>query len=157
MNQLRLRDVTLEDAERLWAWRNDETARQNSFSQTPVAWDQHVAWLQRKLGDPRCRMWILECSGRIAGQIRYDATERDAEISYVIAPEFRGRGLSVEMLRLSVPSACEELAVRVLTGVVKEDNVASCRGFERAGFRLVDRVVASGCECRRYEWRCHER
>ena len=55
----RLRAVTAEDAKTLFDWTNDPVTRQNSFQSKPVLWEEHIAWLQRKLEDENCFFFIL--------------------------------------------------------------------------------------------------
>ncbi len=46
-----LRRAALDDARRLLDWRNDDSVRLVSLNSAPIAWSDHLAWLQRKLAD----------------------------------------------------------------------------------------------------------
>lgn len=152
-----LRRVGREDITRLWQWRNDPLVRASAFQSEPVPWETHVTWFQGKLASAATRIWILELAGEPAGQVRYDAGQDAAEIDYSVAAPFRGRGLGVLLLRLSAPLACAELGVGRLVGIVKADNHASRRSFERAGFIEAGPIVHRDVPCVRFEWSCARR
>ncbi len=150
---LQLRLATPEDAGLLWQWANDPQTRANSFHQESIPWDQHVSWYTAKLGAAGTRIWLLEYYGVPVGQIRYDRLAPDlAEISYVVAPGWRGRGVGSQLLMKSSPLACAELRVRQLQGVTFVENIASVRAFQRAGYQVVKEEVIEGRACLVFAW-----
>lgn len=151
---LALRRAGPEDSERLWQWRNDPLVRASAFQSEPVPWETHVGWFRGKLAAGATRIWILESAGEAVGQVRYDSGAGAAEIDYSVVAPFRGRGLAVFLLRRSAPLACAELGVRRLVGIVKADNHASRRSFERAGFVEAGLIEHRGHPCVRFEWSC---
>ena len=154
MSALVLRPARSADAKLLWQWANDSDVRRASFSPEPIAWEAHEAWLEAKLATSRTRIWLLEHDCEPVGQVRYDSDGAVAEIDYSVAAPSRGRGFGAVLLHRSAPLACGELSVGVLVGLVRDDNHASCRAFERAGFRATGREVRQGAACVRYTWRC---
>ncbi|HYH07575.1 MAG TPA: GNAT family N-acetyltransferase [Thermoanaerobaculia bacterium] len=135
MSALALREVTVDDAALLREWRNDPSVRASSFNQDAVAADAHRAWLTKKLASADTKMWILTADGVPAGQVRYDKTGEQAEVSVSLDARFRGMGLGVAILTMSAPRACRELGLREIRAVVKLTNAASLNAFARAGFR----------------------
>lgn len=117
----------MEDAQRLFDWRNDPLTRAMSKTTEPVEWSGHVQWLERRLSRPEPLLFIAEVDGAAIGTFRVD----DDEISYTIAPEHRGRGQATAMLRL----AREKFGQ--LRAEIKSGNAASVRAAETAGFRVV--------------------
>ena len=93
---VRLRPATLEDAERLFQWRNDSLTRAQSLQQQPVEWQAHLQWLQASLQNPDRQLYIAE-SAALAGQeqslilgtVRADRTDGEYELSWTVAPEQR--------------------------------------------------------------------
>jgi RimJ/RimL family protein N-acetyltransferase len=149
----RLRFATPEDAGLLWQWANDPQTRANSFRQEAIPWEQHVRWYDAKLQAAGTRMWLLEYLGVPVGQIRYDRLTDDlAEISYVVAPGWRGRGLGSQLLEKSSPLACAELCVQHLQGITFVDNIASVRAFERAGYWAEKEEDIEGRACFVFAW-----
>lgn len=152
---MRLRPAGRDDAELIWYWANDPTTRANSFDSRPIPWDRHLEWYAAKLTSDDARIWMLEIDGRAVGEIRYDRSpDRLGTISYMVAPEERGRGYGVALLRMSLPLACQELALRSIEGLTFSANQASARAFERAGFGPPDHRIVSGQECLVYRWQC---
>lgn len=68
------------------------------------------------------------------GLNRIDWNDRAGEIGYWIARETRGRGLATRALRLVAGWALGELRLERVYLRAEEQNVASCRVAEKAGF-----------------------
>lgn len=132
---MELRKATMDDAEAILCWRNDETTRAGSFTQKIITLDTHKNWMKSKLSDEKCRMLMLVDGDELLGNIRLDLEGENseiAEISYMINPECRGRGYGKDILRMvekELPAT-----VKVLTGFVKLENVASQKCFESSGY-----------------------
>lgn len=133
--QIELRRASRADAADLRAWRNDPVTRRASFSSTEVSEGEHARWLDDRLGDPGCRLWIATLSGRPVGQVRIDGLEREcAEVSIVVAPEHRGQGHAARILQAAARELAAEGLRRRLVARVKPDNTASLAAFARAGY-----------------------
>ena len=83
---------------------------------------------------------LLACTvgdGAIAGVFNLSsvAARRRAFVSYFAHPEFAGRGLMTEGLTLVTAHAFGPMGLRLLAASIDEDNAASVRFVERAGFR----------------------
>ena len=122
---VRLRPATLEDAERLFQWRNDSLTRAQSLQQQPVEWQAHLNWLQASLQNPDRQIYIAE-SAALAGQeqslllgtVRADKTAGEYELSWTVAPEQRGKGWGRQMVAALIeclPSGATYTAVVLLT------------------------------------------
>jgi RimJ/RimL family protein N-acetyltransferase len=135
---LDLRRARPEDEDLVLTWRNEASARAASFSADEIKPEDHRAWFAHKLSDPDCALLILEEDGDPIGQVRLDRVSADlAEISIVLAPEARGRGLGREALRRTLISVPRLIAVRSVRALVKRDNAASLAVFDAAGFHIV--------------------
>ena len=155
MSTLELREATLADAELLRNWRNEPDVRQSSFHQEAVEADAHRAWLERKLAaHDEVRIWILMSEGVPAGQVRYDRSGNTAEVSVSIDGRYRGQGLGVAILRMSVQRACSELGLHEIRAVAKLTNTASRAAFLRAGFRRGADVEVHGELAATFHWTC---
>lgn len=97
--QLTLRPATMEDARRLFEWRNDPLTRQNSRNTKEGVWEDHVAWLEKSLISPTRKLYIAEENGTPVGTVRSDDdTDGYTELSYTTAPEARGQGYGKRMV-----------------------------------------------------------
>lgn len=131
-----LRPVRTDDAELLFSWANDPAAREASFSNSPVSWEYHRVWIQKRLllSDP-FYMAVAQ-KGRGIAVIRFDLSPAGfATISFNLAPAARGAGLAALILK----NACDRFRFTHPTTPVhawiKVSNPASIRCFEKAGFR----------------------
>jgi RimJ/RimL family protein N-acetyltransferase len=118
--------ATIDDARRLFEWRNDDLTRAMSKNTEPVAWEQHIAWLSARLCRDQHGLAIAFLDGRPIGTLRIDGDE----ISYTVAPNYRRRGHGRGML----------IAARQLFGPRRAEiyrrNAASIRIAVEAGFTV---------------------
>lgn len=135
---INLRRSTREDAETVYRWRNDPEVRAVSRQQGEIDFATHASWFAERLPltHPET-IYILERKGKDIGSGRIDCYESDdrAEISIVLAPEYRRRGLGRE----AVQSLATKVMMmgRVPTAFVRLDNRLSLNTFLKAGFSSV--------------------
>ena len=127
-----LRPATIEDAEIILEWRNDEETRHNSFSKDRIDLETHKKWFKSKLEDRNCFLFMMEMDGERVGQIRLDRVDDVGEISYTIAPDMRGHGFGKRILSLIEENVPEGICV--IMGMVEEHNIASKKCFMSNGF-----------------------
>lgn len=131
---LTLRPAALLDFARLWAWRTDPVTVSAFFGAPPEDLCAHYRWLSAILQTDTARLFIAEDDGVAVGTGRLDLVDGRAEVSITIAPEHRGCGYALELVRallLRVPVTWPSFTVRA---VVKLENVHSLRAFAAAGF-----------------------
>lgn len=119
----------------LFEWRNDPDTRAHSLTSEPVAWDDHVAWLERAIADPRRALYVAEDDLGPLGTARLDEDPPPPVISVTIAPERRGEGLAAPLI-----AALAELRGPPIVAIVKPGNERSMRAFVRCGFRRAGEV-----------------
>jgi RimJ/RimL family protein N-acetyltransferase len=135
-----LRKVTIEDAKILLDWRNDPMTRAQSINGGEIKPEDHLVWLQKSLSNPDRFLFIAtDETGALFGNCRIDKELEDGreiyELSWTIAPEWRGKGLGKTMLGELLKETV--LKGKRLKAVIKRDNVASAKIAERFGFRLI--------------------
>ncbi len=136
------RCAQLTDAELLWAWRNEDSVRANSFNSDAVAFDHHVAWLKAKLASEDVRLWIVEVDDRPAAQVRFERLAEDAaEVHISVAADARGRGVGRTGLNMTCPLASGELGVRRIVARIKATNLSSIAAFRAASFSEVSHTA----------------
>jgi len=133
-NDLKLRQVTLEDKEMLLAWANDPVVRYQAINQHEITIDEHSKWIYQHLDDSNTRMWILECNGIPAGQIRWALNGQEAILDYSISDAFQGRGLGKVILKRGIDEVRKIWTGISLIAEVKEKNIASIKAITAAGF-----------------------
>jgi RimJ/RimL family protein N-acetyltransferase len=150
---LELHAVEEKHAELLLRWRNDDGTRRRSLSPEPVLWESHVDWLREKLADDDAVLFLGTLDGSAVGHVRVDrTTPRSGEISVVVAPEARGRGVGRELIATGSVEAARALELEKIVAIVKPDNVASLRAFEHAGYARAGRERRRGHLVQRLVW-----
>ena len=131
-----VRLATADDEDLLLEWANNPVTRQNAFNPDAISPLEHREWFQARLQDSDgCLLYIAETTlGVPLGQVRFDRRESEWEISYSIAPAFRGRGLGRRVLETAIHRLGQRQHHAVLFGQVQCENVASRRIFEALGF-----------------------
>lgn len=123
------------DAELLLAWRNDPDTRRWSRSHDAVDLATHRRWLADSLDrDDRLLLVVADARGPV-GTVRWDRDGSGWEVSITVAPERRGEGLALPMLRAGEDALRARTgAGTAVTAVVHTRNDASARLFARAGY-----------------------
>jgi UDP-2,4-diacetamido-2,4,6-trideoxy-beta-L-altropyranose hydrolase len=145
-----LRPVRLEDARTLFDWANDREVRSVSFRPDTIPWEEHLSWLAAKRNDPTCRFYLGSDHGGVPlGQIRFDASGEEAEVSVSLDARFRGLGYGSALILAGSRRVFADSRVRRLYAYVKEDNEPSVRAFLKAGYGHPEHVTVHGIKARR--------
>ncbi|MFD2247650.1 UDP-2,4-diacetamido-2,4,6-trideoxy-beta-L-altropyranose hydrolase [Pontibacter ruber] len=132
---LTLRDAAPDDLELLFSWANDREVRSRSFKSEPIPLENHTRWFHARLDNPDTKLYIAEIEGEPAAHIRFEISGKVATISYLIGENYRGKGLGHSMLLKGVERLKKQRPdVQQVEGLVQQDNTASVRAFEKAGF-----------------------
>jgi len=132
-SSLTLRQAEASDADLLLEWRNDPEAVRFSASRREIGPAEHRQWLAHALASPTTRIWIAERDGSAVGQVRLDPQPGGHEVSIMVAPRERGRGVGQALLSGLMALALAQ-GRHPLLARVDRDNAASIRLFLRAGF-----------------------
>ena len=131
-----LRKATLLDTDLTFQWAQDPTVRRYAFTQNEITKEGHEAWFKNKLADPLSKYFILETTeGNPLGSFRidYNSSTSTGLISYLIAPEFHGKGWGIAMLVLGEVAA-RQIGLSGLIGEVIPENSSSCAIFVKLGY-----------------------
>ena len=135
-NHLSLRSVIHSDENLLLDWANDPSVRKWSFNKNVISSDQHNIWFNNKLDNTNVLMWIFQVNNSPIGLVRLEKDNGEAVLSYLIAPQSRGKGWASKMLKMAMNKVRKHwLNVKVLAYTLPE-NVASITSLEKAGFLL---------------------
>lgn len=129
MNELSLRPMTMEDADKMLEWKNyPETRKFAITSHDEIKKEDHYRWLEKNL---QYFSIIREHEGGVSlGAIRM----QNQEISIWVDQAFRNQGIAKKTLKLiSAPG---------MTAKIVEGNLPSMRAFIFAGFSPVEYVSA---------------
>lgn len=133
-----LRKANQKDMDLLFAWANDSEVRKNSFNTAEIKYDEHKEWFNKCLADPNIDIYILCINDIPVGQIRMNYENETGLINYSIQKDCRGKGLGGTILKLIETSiSVDRPEIKVLSGWVKTDNIASQKKFEENGYKRI--------------------
>jgi UDP-2,4-diacetamido-2,4,6-trideoxy-beta-L-altropyranose hydrolase len=142
-----LRPAEFADMRLVWKWRNEPYARSVSFHRDPIPLGDHRDWFSERLRDPESRIFIGTTKDGIpAGVIRFSLQREDAEVSVVLDPLYRGKGLGRNLIRAGVQRLFRTAGVMRIHSYIKTENEISIRAFLSAGFRAAGTVIIGGEE-----------
>jgi RimJ/RimL family protein N-acetyltransferase len=168
--RLRLRAYRMQDLDALYALYSDpRVMRYWSFP----PWHETAqarAYLERVLAENAAgavRAWAVadRASDAFIGTATLHSLQHEqgrAELGYSLHPDWQGRGLAAEALRLVIAQAFGPMRLRRLEADVDPRNLASCRLLERLGFqregllRARWRVAGEDCDSAFYGLLAHE-
>lgn len=135
---VRLREVTLDDAPELYRWRMHESSRPMFRSTQPVPYETHLDYVRRYFEPGNTDRWFVieEYSAPVGSIVLYGIDPARGEAEWgrlVIAPEHRSRGLASRGLALLVRHA-RELGLRRLRCEVLEGNAHADKLYRATGF-----------------------
>jgi len=152
-----LRKAVEDDIRLLWDWANDPEVRRQSFSSSPIEWEEHVEWFNAVMNGDRSTQYIAEMrDGTPAGQVRFDRDGDKAVIGVSVDARWRGCGFGARIIKEATPRFLSESGGGSVIAFVKEDNVSSSAAFLAAGFKETGPAQLRGQSCRRYELK-HEK
>ncbi|MCX2739108.1 UDP-2,4-diacetamido-2,4,6-trideoxy-beta-L-altropyranose hydrolase [Pontibacter anaerobius] len=136
---LTLRKATAGDMMLVYDWNNDPEVRRHSFNPELIPLANHQAWFGARLRDESTPIYLAEAAGEPTAQIRFTLSGGMATIGYLIAKEFRGQGLGHVVLLKGIAKLLQDHPeVNLIEGLVQQENIASVRAFEKAGFTYGD-------------------
>jgi UDP-2,4-diacetamido-2,4,6-trideoxy-beta-L-altropyranose hydrolase len=128
-----LRQAAFADSAAMFAWQSAPGVRRYARNPAAPTWVEHESWLKAKLVDPDCIFNIVLHGDTRVGILRFDrlAAREAFEISILIASERQGLGIGGCALTLGKRLLPKERIV----AAIHEENRASIRMFEAAGYR----------------------
>lgn len=138
MEQLVVREARPEDAYALWIWANDLGTRTASNGRPEISWADHYKWFRDRLDDPSHTILLgLTPTDQPIGTIRFDSADEwaTARLSYLVAPEARGLGLSAPLVSAGLMQLDRLHAHLNVWADVMLSNPRSLRVFRRLGWR----------------------
>lgn len=153
-NKIVCRIVDSKDIVNVYNLSNSDFVRGYSFNKNKIMFKDHVKWFNGKLCSDDNLFLIIEIDKVFAGQVRFDFTGDEATVSISLVEQFRGYGLSFNILRLSLDYLKEYASfINIVNAVIKCGNTASIKLFESMGFKLVSEVLVDGESVLNYQYK----
>lgn len=140
-----LRHVKISDAQAYFECEIDPTSMKNSMS-TSVSVKVIKTMIQKELKGLKGKKsfeetFVIEVKGEFAGYVVvHDLNKKYAEhkaiISYCMHPDYRGRGIMVNAVKLVTQYAFKKYKLKRLVGRCRTFNKASAMVLKKAGYKL---------------------
>jgi len=139
-NNLSIRKVRSEDMEDVFYLSNQDYVRKHSINKGKIKWEDHVGWFNNTIHDCDSVFYVVtDNADRFLGQIRYKIENGIATVSISLSHLITGKGLSNFLLLKSINQFFnEKKGVVEIVAYVSENNIASVKLFEKAGFTLCE-------------------
>lgn len=131
-----IRIATKNDLQQTFQWASNPKIRAFAFSQNKIGIEEHENWFLNRITANNCYYLIFEVENQSAGSIRFDKIDNQAIISYLLDPEFHGKGLSSVLIKMGIEWLCnkKDKSIKEIIGDVLKCNVASIKAFENLNF-----------------------
>jgi len=137
IDNLSIREATVDDAKLYYDWANDPVVRKMAFHSEPIPWDNHIRWFKEKVASPKSHLLLCYYNNQPVGQVRFDVQKNgEAEIDISIAKEFRSKGFGKQVLSSAVEYEKSKYGISAFVSEVKVENVSSQKTFLAVGFIL---------------------
>lgn len=143
---IKLRVLEPRDALTLFLWDNDSELREAQEAATTPTLIELQAFCEegpRALEIHGQQRWMIDFNGESIGTLElfdFHSNHQRAGIGIVIArKDFRQRGLGTRVL-LEAEELAKDFSIQQLWAIISEDNGASQRAFEKAGYEKAGRL-----------------
>lgn len=135
--KVQVRKAKLDDARKIYEWRNDARVRTVSRDTSAISFDDHLRWFEGSLGMSGRMILIgeLETSESV-GVVRFDeCDDNSVEVSIYLDPERSGQGLGSPLLEAaenylaSVRNSAVDIVAYTMLGNAKSEHL-----FKRGGY-----------------------
>lgn len=139
MSKVKIKKASSSDLCTTSQWARSPEIRSFSFNKMKISKEEHINWFNNKLEDCNCFYYIAEIHGDPVGSIRFDISNGEAIISYLVDSNFQGKGIGQILIRNGIIALKEEvkglnLKISKISGYVLTDNIASIKTFQKLGF-----------------------
>ncbi len=137
--KIKLRKANNSDIKITFQWASNPKIRAFSFNKHIITKEEHALWFPSKLTENDCFYLIAEMDNLPVGSIRFDLIGIEVNISYLIDPEYQGKGLGQIILNKGIEFILDKakenkIDFKKIVGFVMKTNIPSLKAFERLGF-----------------------
>ena len=137
--KVQVRRAKLDDARKMYEWRNDARIRNVSRDISAISYDDHLRWFEGSLVMPKRMMLIgeLETSEPV-GVVRFDEGDNNSvEVSIYLDPQRGGQGLGSPLLEaaenylVSARNSAVDIVAYTMSGNAKSEYLFKRGGYNR--------------------------
>lgn len=137
--RLRLRDITETDTCLIVQWRSNPDVYKYFIAPHRLTEEEHLHWFKSRYIEDRNRFdWIaLDDENQavgIFGVKRENDLAEEAEVSYILDPNYYGRGYAAEAVKRLIVFCKTEWCCKTVIAEIHKDNEKSIRFAKKLGF-----------------------
>lgn len=141
--RLKFRDIKEEDASIIVKWRSNPDVYKYFLSPHKINTEEHLNWFNtRYIFDENMFDWIAFNEERqpvgIFGIKRLNVQSQEAEVSYILDPEFYGVGYASEAVLRIIQFCQENWNIKIVYAEIHVENENSRRFAEKLGFTILE-------------------
>ena len=137
-----LRDLSIDDAQMIFIWRNTEEIIHLSTSRKKVTLDEHLQWIKESIDNSNRHLLIIEYQNIPVGQVRFDRTFKTLEratISMYLLPDYQNKNIG----SMAIKQACTKIFnqwkdLNEIYAFVRDTNERSQKFFIKNNFYADD-------------------
>jgi len=100
---------------------------------------EHINMINEKIDANVCINWAITLKGNdkligIIGHYRIQPENHRAEIGYMILPEYNGKGITSEAIKVVIEYGFEQMQLHSIEAVIDPENSASEKVLQKNGF-----------------------
>ena len=146
-----IREASLNDAKILFELSNDDRVRENSINTDKIEWENHVNWLKEKIISSNYYIYLFFYDKNFIGQVKFEIEDKEAIISISIVNEYRGKKLAAPMLLKGIESFLKIAKnVEKIVAYIRPENQSSIKSFNKVGFNLHEQTMIKKIKFNKY-------
>ena len=149
-----IRKATNDDVEMYLNWANQSDVRLNAINSDPIIPENHRNWFASRVQSETTKLFVGLWKGIPVGQIRFELYNQAWEIDYSVDANHRNMGIGELLIRKGMQELLLEIGENLLvTGLVKQNNLASIEVFKKLYFSENQTETRSGIELSSFYYR----
>lgn len=142
---LTIRQANMDDMIFVYNLSNDIEVRKNSYISNKIELEKHKNWFRDKINNTLVTFYIIEYLNIKIAQVRIDIKNDYSIIGISLINEFRGKGLSSEILIKTTKEYFKQNS-KPIYAYIKKVNELSINSFKKAGFLFLKREMINNIE-----------
>lgn len=138
-----LREMTAQDLEPVWRWRNRDDIRASMFQSQPIPYERHCQWFESIQGRADQQHFVIHYREEPIGVINIRVVGEGTLVGapliepgmYIAHPRLRGTALALAPALIMNDYCFEDLASATLRARVRPENEAAIRFNRALGYR----------------------
>ena len=157
--RLRARPAKEDDLMLIFNWINDPLVCSIGFSQDLITIEAYKKEFEKILSQQNTHLLIIECY-EVSGNwvpIAQVQVDKNGQMTMSLACEFRGQQLVESVLKTVIAYVRRDFSIKKLVARIKQNNVASIKAFEGAGFQFGHETNVKENPCIEYTYKIPRR